>query len=274
MIAIVTDSTSCMTKSESREWGIRVIPVSYYVDGYLYHETFAGQNGAYVQLLRKKGAVLRTSGAGTAEFLSAFEELLRRGFEILCLTLSSRLSGTYSSASAAAQKIRSDKLVVLDSLTTGGGLLMLAKAARQMALSGKTLSDILFSLEQLREKVGIVFSVDDMRPLRQSGRIGVVRQSVGTVLNRKPLLSCTDGIVVSDGIASGRADQIARLIKKVPENTAGIIVHYLGDESAALKIKTILESRPHRGDILLRQLGPVLGVHLGTGVTGIAWMQA
>ena len=78
---------------------------------------------------------------------------------------------------------------------------MLVEKARAMALAGASVEEIAEELQDLRSKITIAFSVDDMTPLRNSGRLGIVRQSVGTVLNLKPMLKCVDGAVISDGMA-------------------------------------------------------------------------
>ena len=68
--------------------------------------------------------------------MSTFSELVNSGFEVLCITISSRLSGTYSSASIAAREVSSDKITVVDSQSTAGGMYMLVEKARAMALAG------------------------------------------------------------------------------------------------------------------------------------------
>ena len=205
--------------------------------------------------------------------MSTFEELLRQGFEILCLTISSHLSGTYSSASIAAREIGSRKIRVVDSLTTGGGLYLLVKEAKLRTLTGMSMEEIALQIENLREKVAIAFSVDDMTPLRKSGRLGIVRQSVGTILNLKPLLLCENGSIVSIGSARGQYEQIRQLIAEVPSQIKDGIVHFIGDSRAAQKTADEMKRLKLTDETQLRPLGPVLGIHLGIGVLGIAWMQ-
>jgi DegV family protein with EDD domain len=271
MIAIVTDSSAYLTKREAIELGVKVVPITYYASERMYLETYADLNGDFVNLLNK--GKCQTSQPGIGVFLSTFEELLRLGCDILCITISSRLSGTYSSASIAVKELGSDRIRVVDSLTTGGGLYFLVREAKRMADKKIPIEEIASALEKLREKIAIAFSVDDMTPLRKSGRLGIVRQSVGTILNRKPLLLCEGGSIVADGVARGRQDQMHKLVDKIPYQTRCAIVHYIGGIETAKRIADEIRRMRLSESVELRPLGPVLGIHLGTGVIGIAWME-
>ena len=271
MITIVTDSTSYLTREEALQLGVKVVPISYSAAGMTFSENYIGGNGNFEALIKRWGDNCRTSQANMAAFLSTFDQILRKGRSILCITMSSRLSGTYSSASVAAREAHSDKIVVVDSLTTAGGLAMLLRAARARLDAGATLTEVAQHIEGLREKVCIKFSVDDMRPLRRSGRLGIVRLSVGTVLNIKPILKCEDGSVVSDGVARGEAERLSKLIAKIPEGCPEIVVHYISDLKSAVKLAKLLESRSIKPRVTLRKLGPVLGIHLGLGVIGVVY---
>ena len=273
MIAIVTDSTAYLTKQEANELGIRIVPMSYTVAGQMYNESYSDQNGEFESLIFRNMSRCTTSQAPRAAFMSVFEELLRQDYEILCIVISSRLSGTYSSASLAAKEINPDKIVVVDSLSTAGGLSILARKAKKLAEKGLTLQALTREIETARDRIGISFSVDNMDALRRSGRLGIVRQSVGTILNIKPILLCKDGAIISYGIARGKTEQIKELVGTIPSNAKEIIVHYLEEiESTKDLFHAIKNKFP---SVLLSQvkLGPVLGIHLGLGVIGISWIS-
>ena len=272
MIAIVTDSTAYLTKKEAKDLGIRMVPMTYTVSGHLFNESFVDQNGNYERLIFHNLQRCTTSQAPISAFMSVFEELLRHNYEVFCVVISSRLSGTYSSAAIAAKEVDKDKIIVVDSLTTAGGLGMLAKKAKKLADEGFSLQEMTRIIEESRNNVGIAFSVDNMDALRRSGRLGIVRQSVGTILNIRPILLCEDGAVVSHGAARGRAEQIKELIARIPHNVKRVIVHHLEEKiNLEVLISGIKKKFP---GIHIHQcrLGPVLGIHLGQGVIGVSWM--
>jgi len=272
MIAIVTDSTSYITREEAAALGIRIVPMSYTVAGRLYHENYSDRNGSFEKLISHSGSC-STAQASVAAFTSVFAELVRNNYEVLCLVISSKLSGTYSSASIAAREVDREKIVVVDSLSTAGGLYLLAKRAWAYAKEGHTLFQTAALVESLRSRTGIVFSVDDMENLRKSGRLGIVRQSVGTVLNIRPILLCEDGGIIASGTARGKYNQINELVKRVPASADALIVHYLVNPDKAQLIICELRRRFPDTEIKLMRLGPVLGIHLGVDTVGVSWLE-
>ena len=134
MIAIVTDSTAYVTREDARALGV-VVPMTYSIGGnQLYTESYIGENGMFESLLKKNPPGQRTSQATMSAFMSTFEEIRSAGHQVLCLTISSRLSGTYSNAAIAARELGGTDISVVDSRTTAGGLLLMARAARRLSL--------------------------------------------------------------------------------------------------------------------------------------------
>ena len=100
MIALVTDSTACLTPEDARRLNAHVVPHTYTDGSHIYAENYSGENGGFRQLLEEKDC--STVQCSISSFQAAFEGLLQRGYDVLCLVISSRLSGAYSSAKAAA----------------------------------------------------------------------------------------------------------------------------------------------------------------------------
>ena len=271
MIAIVSDSSSYLTRDEARMLGVRTVPMTYTQNGCPFTETYIERNGLFEESFSRPGVSLSTAHSSVSAFMGTFQELMRRGFFIICLTISSRLSGAYSSASIAAREVDpvGGRIIVVDSLTTAAGMYFLIRKTRELIDDGLDLMSIASNIEEERENIGIVFSVDDMRPLRKSGRLGIVRQSVGTVLNIRPILMCAEGAVVSAGLARGKNEQMRMMLDKVPKNAKSAAIMYISNPQAPEALRAILAGRGIACE--LRKLGPVLGIHLGLGVVGIAW---
>jgi len=272
MIAIVTDSTAYLTKYQAQKMGVSIVPVTYNVNGQIYNESYSDQNGAYEQLLLRNPQTCHTAHASVAAFMSTFSEHLRRGHQVFCLVLSSRLSGTYSSAAIAAREMGSTDILVVDSLTTAGGLTLLLEKTRELIDQELPLDQLALHIEQLRSHIGIAFSVDNMDALRRSGRLGTVRQSVGTILNVRPILLCRDGAVISDGQARGKVAQAAALTDRIPANAKNLILHYFGNISSLDTLRTEIKRRLPNVPVGYCRCGPVLSVHLGLETIGVAWM--
>jgi len=272
MITIVTDSSSYFKKAEAQDLGIRVIPINYTVNGQIYSESYSDQNGEFINLLKGNGEYT-TSHPNMSTFLSCFEEELQKNNEVLCITISSRLSGAYSTAYMAAKQTESKNIALFDSQFTAGGLYLLIKEARKLIENGLSLNDILQELPAIREKITITFSVDDMKPLRNSGRIGFVRMSVGTFLNNKPILLCKDGAVVSDSVAHGNTEIIKSFLAKISADTREAVISYIGDNLLATTLYHVINETFPNVPITLQRIGPILGIHLGLKVIAVSLIK-
>lgn len=272
MMAIVTDSTICIPREEADALHLHIVSNSYSMQGQAYWEGFSDENGDFEQRIFADPENCKTSQAPVAGFIEAFRDLISQGMEVLCLVISSRLSGTFSSACIASQEVDTKKIAVVDSLSTSGGLWLLAKRARALAEQGLSLRQVAARLQQLRDKTGIVFSVNDMAALRRSGRLGAVPQSVGTMLNIRPILMCLKGAVVARGIARGNAERVRALLSKVPADAKEIVVHHMGERASVEPLYQSIRQRFPGIDIHVSKLGPVLSIHLGTGTVGISWI--
>ncbi len=273
MVAIVTDSTAYLSKQEAQELSIRVVPVSYTVSGKIFQETYADCNGNFEAVISENKGQGVTSQVSVAAFMSTFQELRSQGFEVLCITLSSRLSGTYSSAAIAARECGGAGIRIVDSLSAAGGMYLLVREAKTMAVAGMTLEQIVPQLLSLRDKVRIAFSVDDIAQARRGGRFRFVRQSMSTMLNRKPLFLFEDGAVVSDIMVRGKYEMVRLLAGKIPPSVSEVIVHHIDQRQIALNICNEIKKRNPSAKVETRPIGPVLALHLGLGAVGIAWMN-
>lgn len=270
MIAIVTDSTAGLTRQEAKDLGVVLIPMTYTVSGTVQAESFVDENGDFERLIAANNGELHTSQASIGSYMKAFASLRSADVSVLCLTISSRLSGTFSNASVCARELGGTGIRVVDSHTTAGGLLILIRHARRMLDEGYSLDQAAQSILAMRSQIETWFSVSDMTPLRRSGRLGPVRQSVGTILNLRPLLCCREGAVVSCGMAHGRAEQLRSLAKAVPPHAEDIVVEYISERDSALRLAAMLEEKCGH-PVPLRRVGPVLGIHLGLDVISAIW---
>ncbi len=269
MITIVTDSTAYLKKKHAEQLGVKIVPVNYVVGDKDYCESFSDCNGNFEALLRSKER-FATSHPNPSVYLNCFEGELNAGNEILCITMSSRLSGTNSAAHTAAKQLASSKIAICDSLLTAGGLLLLIEEARKLIDEGLTLSEVLAKMNEIRNSITIAFSVEDMTPLRNSGRIGFVRMSVGTILNLRPILLCKDGVVVSDCVVHGTTELIKQLTQKVKDDSTEVIINYIENSRIAANLYNVIKGNHPNINVRLQRVGPVLGIHLGLEAVAVS----
>jgi len=272
MTAIVADSSAYLTRTEAESLGVTIVPMTYSVEGGgLYTEDYVDANGEYEALIAQNIDRMHTSQATMSAFMSTFDDLLAEGHDVLCLTISSRLSGTYANARMAASEAGGDRIEVVDSLNTGAGIFYLLRLARKLLDEGLALKEVAARLREERAHIRTVFSVDDMMPLRRSGRLGGVRLSVSTILNIKPMLRCENGSIISAGMARGKHEQMRFFLKEIGAYRGDMIVQsFLADTQAS----GVREQMEQLGCTAAhRRVGPVLGIHLGRGSIGVTWSE-
>lgn len=269
MFAIVTDSTVYLSKTQAKDWGVHIVEMTYTDSKKIYTESFSDHNGSFEKFINN--GKWSTSQPSIDAYKAKFEELIKKYDNILCLIMSSRLSGAYSSALLAAKEVNETKIKVFDSLSTSSGLKLQVKRAVELNEQGANIDDVFNILETEKSKIRCIFSVDDMEPLRKSGRIGVVRQAISTILNIRPILMLEDGAIVTSQMSKGKQDQIKRLISSVHINAKEIDVAYFGSPDSAVKLMSGLTEKFTNAKITVSSVGPVLGIHLGLTAIGVAY---
>ncbi len=272
MIVLVTDSTAYFSRREAQAQGVVQVPMNYAHQGRTaYTEGYADENDAMLGLVTANPGHFTTSQASYAAFLSTLEDIVAEGHQALVLPISSRLSGTYANAYKAAQALGPERVAVVDSKTTGGALYLLLLKAREWIRQGLSLGEVALKVKEYREKTRTLFSVKDMTPLRKSGRLNLVRMSVSTILNIRPILKLTGGGVNAYGMARGQQEQLRLLEQAAAHCQTPVVVQHCRAEDMAQQLAQRLQARGV--PVMKRTLGPVLAIHLGGGCLSVAWVE-
>lgn len=283
MLKIVTDSTCCLTQAEAEELGVIVLPMQYVVDGVRHEEMPQGENGAYENLLSRAQA-LATEPVYPARFAEVFRQLLANHDDVLCITMSGRLSGVYRAACDACDAVIAQAasdgtdvrthLRLVDSRLTVAALEQCLRYARQLADENKSLEEIVQGVEKYRNEIRIAFAVPDMKPLRKSGRLGATHRSVMRLLDRWPVFSLDAGGIRTEGSGKGSAGAARALVNLVESGAHKVIISTFGTSSESVARNVMIELRrrfPHT-KVLVKDGGPVIASHIGTGSVSITWV--
>ncbi|MGN0286361.1 MAG: DegV family protein [Atopobiaceae bacterium] len=281
MLTIVTDSTSCLTRGEASSLGVVMLPMTYILDGERHREGAQGTYGSYQQAFQA-ATFVGTEPIYPSEFERTFRELLSVGNDVLCITMSSRLSGAYRAACEARDALDShdvsldvgSHLCVFDSGYTVSALEHVVRRARQLAGEGRGLFEVAQELEGFRSRVRLEFAVPSMDPLRSSGRLGAVRRSVGGVLDHYPVFCVEEGAIRTLGAARGTSGAAHTLTERVPEGVASVTVCHFGDAGKLARHTMIeLRRRVPKAKILVKDGGPVISARIGVGSVSLSWVQ-
>ncbi len=240
------------------------------VDSFNAHEYYEGL---------KNGANVQTSLLNTQLFLTHFEPVVEAGEDIIYISMSSGISGTYNAAVAAADQLMEDHkgsfIHIVDSHGCGFGNGILALLAVELLKGGKNSRDAAKILDEAVPHACQYFTVDDLNFLKKTGRVSGVTASIGTVLNIKPILfGDSTGHIISCGKVRGRKSAITDLSKRYADkrtdayNNTVCISH--GDclEDANMLADLVKEINPD-ADITICQHEPFSGAHVGPGMLGL-----
>jgi DegV family protein with EDD domain len=276
MIKIVTDSTAYLPEATVRQHDIRIVPLYVHFGEKAFREGVELSNKEFYTRLKEAPELPTTSQPSAGEFHQVFKELLEAGHEIVTLTISSKLSGTWNSAMAAKEMLPDAEITVIDSLSTSVGLHLMVEAAVEAASAGATRQEIVEKVEAIKQSLQIFFVVDTLEYLAKGGRIGNASAFLGTLLKVKPILVLQDGAIEPlEKVRSKRKAQ-ARMLDLVeeyagsrgPQATTAITNALVPDEAEA--VKTEIMERLGCREPVMGELGPVVGTHTGPGVVGVA----
>lgn len=274
-IKIVTDSTAYLPEETVREHDIRVVPL------YVHFGTQQFRDGVELSIeefyarLREAPELPSTSQPSAGEFHEVFKELADQGHQVLVMTISNKLSGTWNSAMAAKGMLPEAEIVVFDSLSTSIGLYMMLHAALESIQNGASLQEVVERLEGIRDRIQVLFVVDTLEYLAKGGRIGNAKAFLGTLLKVKPILMLQDGAIEPLEQVRSKRKAEARLLDLIAERLGdgasqarvGVTHALVPDEARAVAQELV--ERLGCGEPLISEVGPAIGTHTGPGVVAV-----
>jgi hypothetical protein len=279
-VTVMTDSAADLPEEVVRAHGIHVTPLLLVTDERTFRDGIDITAPEFQRRLIEEPETLpTTSQPSPADFLETFARAAEDGEEVLGVILGSSLSGTYSSAAAAARTFAGAPLHLMDSM--GASLLqgLLVLRAAELAELGMAPAEIVRELERVRARSGILFTVDTFDRLLASGRVGRGRALLGSLLQVKPVLGLdASGRIEVVGKAIGRRrvrelllDEVAGRLPRGAEGVRFGIVH-VGCPEIVAPIREELRRRFGDRETLIAPATPVISTHLGPGAWGVAYL--
>ena len=275
-VKVITDSTADLPPALAEELGITVVPLNVHFGTEVYRDGVEITADEFYRRLVTASRLPTTSQPTPGDFLSAYDEMGQTTDEILSVHISAKLSGTMNSATQAREEYGGEsRIEIIDSLQGSMGLGMLAIAAAEAARRGGSLDDVVTETRAAIPKVGFIGLVDTLEYLEKGGRIGKAQAFVGSLLRIKPLLTIRDGEAHPLERARTRAKGVDRMCELVqaemPLKDLAVVYTTTPDEARALAQR--LQSFLPQGEVILSQVGPVVGTYLGPGVLGVAFRK-
>ncbi len=280
-VAIVTDSIANLTKELVEQYKITIVPIMLLVQGKVYRDMIDMTPSQAYELFLQDPESFNTSPSSPGHFLEAFREASKQTKNILCVTLSSKLSTGYDMARVAKEQAKDElpetSIEVLDSQNVTAAEGFIALAAARAAAAGKSFTEVIRVANEIRDKVSFLIVVDTIRYVYRTGRIPKVASQVGSMLNVKPILTSSSGLVRFIGAVRNMEHGINRILKimreKVGQSPVHVAVMHAYVQDKAEELKERISSEFNCAELFITEFSPVMGYATGTGTLGFAFYK-
>lgn len=277
-IRIVVDSSADFDRTEAKRLNIDIVPMSIQFGDQSFLDGISLSKADFYKQLSEGSANPYTAQPAPSDFLPYLQAAKEAGDEVLIITISSVLSGTYQSAVISKTMCDYSPIYIIDSLTATAGIQILAEEACRLRDLRYSAAQITQGLENLKPHIRIFAIVDTLEYLRRGGRLSNFQAGLGTVTKLKPVLTVREGSVVVVGKSFGQTAAMKQMLKFLDS-------HPISDNYPAIALTS---DDPTRENALIHGLnvqsglpkilrhcsiGPTIGAHIGPGAVGIAYVE-
>ena len=275
MIRFLVDTSSDYTVEEIKAKGMELVPMHITFGEADYRDVYDLTKDVFYELLTSNEEFPKTSQPTPQDFVDVFEKAQKAGDELICILLSSKLSGTFQSASLAKNIVEYDNIHLVDSLGATHMIRLMADHAQELAAAGKSAKEIVAELEEMKSKIKVLAVVDTLEYLCKGGRVSKATAAIGEVAKVKPMITINEGEVTVIGKSLGKNKAIGNLLKvleecEVDDRFPIYSVSTLGTENCEAFEKRLEGAGYHFKERL--QIGATIGTHVGPGVFGMIFV--
>lgn len=278
---VTVNSTVDLPKEWLAERNVPVIPLRYTIDGETYEDMAGLSSKEFFQKLRD-GKMATTSQINPEEAREALEPFVKDGKDVLHLAFSSALSGTCNSMRIAAEELKEEypdrKIIVIDTLCACLGEGLLLYYVLKLKEEGRTIEEVEEWVEENKLHICHNVTVDDLNHLQRGGRISKTAAVLGTMVQIKPMIHMADdGSLQVIGKERGRKRSLNKIVDKAAEQSKGwendIVMITHGDcLEDAQYVAELVRTKMGIENILIHNIGTVIGSHTGPGVVAVFCM--
>jgi DegV family protein with EDD domain len=281
---ILTDSCIDLPLELIKELKLEVIPLTVTINQQEY-KNYADEREItfkrFYDLLREE-YVPKTSQLSPIDQIQAMESILKEGKDVLSISFSSALSGTYQSSVIAKKELEGlypdRQIICIDSKCASMGMGLLVTYAARMANAGKPMEEVAEWVIKHHLKVSHLFTVGDLNHLKRGGRLSASKAFIGTLIQLKPLLH-VDGLGKLVPIAKARGRRLAmnKMVERMIETIENpleqsIYISHADCIEDAQYVKSLIQEKIQIKDVLINYIGPVIGAHSGLNTLAIFYL--
>ena len=274
MLHIVTDGAADVPAEWEKEYDIDIIPINIQFGEKTYLQNVDLDTEGFYKLVDETKKIPKTSQPSPHQFMEFYKKIAQKGDTILSVHVTSKLSGTYASAVAAAQDLKDVfRVIPFDSTSGSLGLGFMCREARKMDRAGKSVEQIVTYLEGMRDRVRIVLTLDTLEYARMSGRVGTLSAALASILNVKPIAVLKNGLVDMVEKVRTRKAALDRILEMAAEEFGNQPI-YLGiiharDLASGNALMAEAKKRFNSKETVLTDLSISLAANFGPGTVGL-----
>jgi DegV family protein with EDD domain len=281
LVKIVVDSTSDIPAETREKLGIEMVPLQVLFGEEAYLDGITIGPDDFYDKLAASPVMPTTSQPSPVEFHTLYERLLQEnpGTHIISLHLSSKVSGTYQSATIGRSMLELEEdVTVIDTASASYGFGSLAIRAAELALEGRGYADIMAEIDRIQRDLRLYFLVDTLEYLQRGGRIGKAAALFGSILNIKPILTLDDGSVAPVDKVRGSKKAMQRIIELLERDFGSEPVHvaiaWSKFDEPAMELLELVKAKFDVRSVNYTLLGAVIGTHVGPGTAAVFMYRA
>lgn len=279
---ITTDSNSDLPQEYIAKLGTIIIPQYYSFGDTVYGDELHMPPAEFYERM-KNGELPQSQACNPAVIEDKFRAILDSGKDIIHVSFSSALSGSYNNICMVAKELLEEytdaKITVIDSLNVSLGESIMVIYANRLKDNGASYAEVVDALEEFKGHINVQFTVDDLFHLQRGGRVSKTVAIVGSALNLKPFLYVNnEGGLTSDGTARGRKKSIRTLVERMKASLADDtdfsipvgIVHGNCMEDAQ-NLAEMIKQETSFTEVIINDISPSIGTHSGPGALGVIY---
>jgi len=279
-VVIVTDTTACVPQEQVAKYDIEVVPVQLIFEDKTYRDGIDISPTEFYALLREAKKMPTTSASSPNPYLEAYHKASQKAPNILCLTEPSWFSAMFSSAQLAMEMarntLRSVVIEVLECTTAAAGQGLVALAAARAAALGRTLDEVMAIAKNTMSRVNLFATLDTLHYLAKSGRVPQAAALVNSLLSIKPIFSLNHSDARTVALPRSTKSAIKHMLKLMEKAVVKgqpmhVAVMHADALDKAIALKNRISSQFKCNEIFITEFTPVMGVHTGPGLIGIAF---
>lgn len=279
-VAVVTDTTACIPQEQVTRYDIEVVPVQLIFEDKIYRDGIDISPTEFYALLRQADKLPTTSASSPDPYLEAYRKASQRAESILCLTEPSNFSAMLNSALVAKEIAKTALpnvvIEVLDCTTAAAGQGLVALAAARAAASGRNLGEVMTTAQDIMYRVNLFATLDTLHYLVKGGRVPQAAALVNSLLKIKPIFTLNHAEAHTVALPRSIPSAIKRMTKLMEKKVVKgqrlhVAVMHADVLDKAVTFRNRIASQFDCAELFITEFTPVMGVHTGPGLLGVAF---